>query len=131
MIKGISDEELARTCLADIRDKGWSVAVHNDYWLGDERWTFWLFTKGNRCAKGEGRSDLEALILARDDIEIVNDELQQLRRENENLRRALAGLLGEIISHDETIERLGGNGCYRHFKHCRVIAAAALAGEQG
>jgi hypothetical protein len=45
----------------DLREKGWSVAVHNDYRLNDESWTFWLFTKGYQCAKGEGRTDAEAL----------------------------------------------------------------------
>lgn len=28
----------------DLRAKGWSVAVHNDYRLGGKRMTFWLFT---------------------------------------------------------------------------------------
>jgi len=37
------------------------VAVHNDYRLDHEFHTFWLFTKGTRCAKGEGRSDEHAL----------------------------------------------------------------------
>lgn len=46
---------------ADIRAAGWMVAVHNDY-TQDGVWnTFWLFTKGDRCVKGEGRSDGEAL----------------------------------------------------------------------
>lgn len=39
--------------------------------LDGERYTFWLLTKGDRCIKGEGRSDAEALnqiraILAKD-----------------------------------------------------------------
>jgi hypothetical protein len=29
--------------------------------LNGESFTFWLFTKGDRCVKGEGRSDAEAL----------------------------------------------------------------------
>ncbi|RJP45487.1 hypothetical protein C4587_00910 [Candidatus Parcubacteria bacterium] len=45
----------------DIRAKGWSVAVHNDYRLDREPHTFWLFTKNGRAVKGEGRTDAEAL----------------------------------------------------------------------
>lgn len=45
----------------DIRDAGWLVAVHNDYRQSNQFHTFWLFTKGDRCVKGEGRSDAEAL----------------------------------------------------------------------
>ena len=45
----------------DIRAQGWMVAVHNDYTLNGERYTFWLFTKGDRAVKGEGRTDEEAL----------------------------------------------------------------------
>lgn len=45
----------------DLRAKGWSVAAHNDYRLGGEDFTFWLFTKDGRAVKGEGRTDAEAL----------------------------------------------------------------------
>ena len=44
-----------------LRKRGWSVAVHNDYRQHGESFTFWLFTKGDRCARGEGRTDTEAL----------------------------------------------------------------------
>jgi hypothetical protein len=37
------------------------VAVHNDYRLGGIAHTFWLFTKGDKCAKGEGLTDADAL----------------------------------------------------------------------
>jgi hypothetical protein len=50
--------------LGRLRDAGWVVAVHNDYRQGGTLHTFWLFTKGDRCAKGEGRSDAEALSAA-------------------------------------------------------------------
>lgn len=51
-----------RAELEIIREAGWSVAVHNDYTLSGERFTFWLFTHPNgRWVKGEGRSDEEAL----------------------------------------------------------------------
>lgn len=53
----------------DIRAKGWMVAVHNDYRLGWELYTFWLFTKGNRCVKGEGKTDAEALNEVRKQLE--------------------------------------------------------------
>lgn len=45
----------------DIRKEGWMVAVHNDYRLDGVFHTFWLFTKGDRAVKGEGKSDTEAL----------------------------------------------------------------------
>ncbi|MCE9642894.1 MAG: hypothetical protein K8Q97_01065 [Candidatus Andersenbacteria bacterium] len=45
----------------DIRAAGWMVAVHNDYRLNGELYTFWLFTKDDRAVKGEGKSDAEAL----------------------------------------------------------------------
>lgn len=45
----------------DIRALGWAVAVHNDYRLDGVRHTFWLFTKGDKCVKGEGHTDGEAL----------------------------------------------------------------------
>ena len=47
--------------LADLRTDGWTVAVHNDYRLNGEAHTFWLFTKGERAIKGEGRTDFDAL----------------------------------------------------------------------
>ena len=47
--------------LAAFRLAGWAVAVHNDYMLNGVPHTFWLFTKGDRCVKGEGLTDREAL----------------------------------------------------------------------
>jgi hypothetical protein len=44
-----------------LRAAGWAVAVHNDYRLGGESFTFWLFTKGNHFVKGEGSTDADAL----------------------------------------------------------------------
>lgn len=52
----------------DIRANGWMVAVHNDYRLRGEFHTFWLFTKGDYAAKGEGKSDAEALEQVRAEI---------------------------------------------------------------
>lgn len=46
----------------DIRKAGWSVAIHNDYFVDEKFHTFWLFTHQNgRFLKGEGSSDKEAL----------------------------------------------------------------------
>ncbi|MAZ40563.1 hypothetical protein CL654_00390 [bacterium] len=45
----------------DLRKDGWTVAVHNDYRLNGKSYTFWLLTKGERCIKGEGKTDKEAL----------------------------------------------------------------------
>ena len=47
---------------ADIRKAGWSVGIHNDYFIKGKFHTFWLFTnKKGRFLKGEGTSDREAL----------------------------------------------------------------------
>ena len=58
-----------RSCPDDLREKGLSVAVHNDYRLDGERYTFWLMTaehNGQTIAlKGEGKTDEEALDLIR------------------------------------------------------------------
>jgi len=50
----------------DLRARGWTVAVHNDYRNHGNPYTFWLLTKGNRCVKGEGVTDAEALNEIRD-----------------------------------------------------------------
>lgn len=45
----------------DLRELGWSVAVHNDYRNHGNPYTFWLMTKDGRALKGEGATDAEAL----------------------------------------------------------------------
>lgn len=56
---------LPDSSLGRLRAAGWSVAVHNDYTLNDERMTFWLFTHPSGVwAKGEGLTDNEALLAA-------------------------------------------------------------------
>ncbi len=58
----------------DLRAKGWSVAVHNDYRIGGKRMTFWLLTHASGYwIKGEGETDAEALNQARksDAVEIA------------------------------------------------------------
>lgn len=53
---------LRETLPNDLREEGWAVAIHNDYWLAGERKTFWLVTHRNgRWLKGEGATDAEAL----------------------------------------------------------------------
>lgn len=49
--------------LARLRKLGWEVAIHNDYRIEGERFTFWLFTHNHsgKFIKGEGKGDLEAL----------------------------------------------------------------------
>lgn len=49
--------------LKELRDEGWMVAVHNDYRLGGEAYTFWLFTnfRTGTFVQGEARTDEEAL----------------------------------------------------------------------
>lgn len=51
--------------LTTLRADGWRVAVHNDYRLNGEDYTFWLFTHPDgRWIKGEGRTDNEAILAA-------------------------------------------------------------------
>ena len=46
----------------DIRNDGWTVAVHNDYRKDGKAMTFWLFTHPDgRWVKGEGEDDAHAL----------------------------------------------------------------------
>lgn len=49
--------------LQELRNHGWTVAVHNDYRMHGQPFTFWLFTheKLGIFRKGEGRSDEEAV----------------------------------------------------------------------
>lgn len=57
--------DLGSSSADDLRAAGFTVAVHNDYRQGGERFTFWLLTidvMGTTIAlKGEGRTDAEAL----------------------------------------------------------------------
>jgi len=66
--------------LAELRQRGWVVAVHNDYKLQGNLHTFWLFTKGAYCAKGEGQSDEEALAQVLVQVqEIEADEMRVVK----------------------------------------------------
>lgn len=59
---GVHGPALEKMLLA-LRSGGWTVAVHNDYRLDGETFTFWLFTHGDLGVfiKGEGRTDEEAV----------------------------------------------------------------------
>ena len=62
-----------REALADdIRAAGWVVAVHNDYTLNGEPFTFWLFTKDGRAVRGEGRTDADALAVVRRETGLID-----------------------------------------------------------
>lgn len=65
-------EKIQAAMADDIRALGWAVAVHNDYRLNGIPHTFWLFTKGNLCIKGEGLTDAEALNIVRQQIAAMN-----------------------------------------------------------
>lgn len=65
----------------DLRAAGWVVAVHNDYRLNGEPHTFWLFTKGDRCVKGEGHSDREALSAIRSLLQPARSAPRESRAE--------------------------------------------------
>ncbi len=56
--------------LAELRAQGLRVAVHNDYEISGVLYTFWLFTEpGGMSHKGEGLSDLEALLQVKDSLD--------------------------------------------------------------
>lgn len=75
----------------DIRAAGWAVAVHNDYRLHGESYTFWLFTKGERAVKGEGKSDSEALDQVRERIKSPAGS-DDARIERERIIKLLLGM---------------------------------------
>lgn len=56
----------------DLRLKGFKVAVHNDYVLNGEEYTFWLMTKKYNnvtlAFRGEGKTDEEALNQIREQV---------------------------------------------------------------
>lgn len=64
----VHDEALSASgYLAALRHGGWRVAVHNDYRMHGQDWTFWLLTHPSGVwAKGEGVSDGLALANAHD-----------------------------------------------------------------
>lgn len=60
-----ADDKAGLWALDRLRATGWMVAVHNDYRLGGEFHTFWLFTHPDgRYVKGEGKTDDQACAAA-------------------------------------------------------------------
>lgn len=60
------------------------VAIHNDYRLDGENFTFWLMTKSfpdgsTRAVRGEGRSDVEALDLIRREVPWITRQALSLQ----------------------------------------------------
>jgi hypothetical protein len=95
---GVNSTTAAQSALAsrsdDIRAAGWTVAVHNDYRLNGEAHTFWLFTKDGRCAKGEGKTDAEALTQVRAEIKRGADIAEALP---EQIADVIDRLIGDSL----------------------------------
>ena len=47
--------------LAYMHDKGWSVAIYNDYKQDNQPYYFWIFTRGYSAVKGEAPNLLNAI----------------------------------------------------------------------
>ena len=62
--------------LVTLRRHGWRVAVHNDYTVNGEFFTFWLFTHKNsgQYVKGEAESDAGALAICRSAAGLIGDD---------------------------------------------------------
>lgn len=63
-----------------LRERGWMVAVHNDYRQDGASFTFWLFTKGDFAIKGEGRTDdiaIAAALLEADRVDALIAEVSR------------------------------------------------------
>jgi hypothetical protein len=71
----LADDPYSPSRPDDIRAQGWVVACHNDYRHAGQPHTFWLFTRGERAVKGEGRTDAEALNEVRNRIDAIQEEL--------------------------------------------------------
>lgn len=64
------DDQKTTELLGELRGRGWSVAIHNDYRYAGTNCTFWLLTHpSGRYVKGEGHTDEEALAECRAQIE--------------------------------------------------------------
>ena len=102
---------------SDIRDQGWAVAVHNDYRLVGVPHTFWLFTRGDSCVKGEGKTDSEALDDVRNKLKMrctsYRDKPMMQHPEYGSMRPA-ASVLRDLLN------------CPRDFMPKTQIAAAAI-----
>jgi hypothetical protein len=81
-----------------LRQRGWSVAVHNDYRQNGEAKTFWLFTHVGTgyFVKGEGKDDTEAL---RDVFSAIDALMRTLEAEGAKhlaAQRLANRVLGEL-----------------------------------
>jgi len=86
------------------------VAVHNDYRLNGENYTFWLLTKDHLAIKAEGKTDAEVMgmlkVLAstvereQDGIDDLLEEARYIKADNTRLRvmEAAARWLMEVGS---------------------------------
>lgn len=58
-----------------IRDRGWKIAIHNDYTVDNIKYTSYVFIKDSQTVIGEGESDILALIPVEEKIlEIEKNE---------------------------------------------------------
>jgi hypothetical protein len=81
--------------LSEMRAKGWTVAVHNDYRLNGQPMTFWLFTHeaSERFVKGEGPTDWAAVKQA---LSAARRLLDAPPGVGERMREAMAAALTEL-----------------------------------
>lgn len=83
--------------LAEIRRRGWTVAVHNDYRLDDVAFTFWLFThKSGQWVKGEALTDEQALsdaLVAIDSVQSDAEKIANLEAEVDRLNAQLVDVI--------------------------------------
>jgi hypothetical protein len=70
-----NDAVQAAMLLHSFRLGGWRVAAHNDYMMRGLLYTFWLLTNGIYCAKGEGLTDLEAIIEVKKAIDNIEKDM--------------------------------------------------------
>jgi hemerythrin len=74
---------LTAGCPDDLRAHGWAVAAHHDYQLNGVPHTSWLFTRGDRFVKGEGRTDAEALDQIREQLPEIGESRPSCSAMNE------------------------------------------------
>ena len=82
----------------DLRAQGWMVACHNDYRQGGRLYTFWLLSKGDRCLRGEGRTDAIALDYSRRILSREAQEHQRTHQAYEERVKRIRERVGELVS---------------------------------
>lgn len=112
--------------LAELRAAGWRVAVHNDYRVGGEDFTFWLLTRGCLCVRGEGPTDEEALAACVREVE----RLRLDPADSRDWQAVLAGRRAAVAAPgDVELDRCGksrapeGWSCTRAYGHDGPCAA--------